>query len=171
MTNTTSLAILCKQCCWETVLDRLKDPDSCDIGGSDDIFDATPLIWACWFKGEKVAKRLLNFPDKCNIDHVDSFGGTALAWACYGGLEDVALLILDYCDPKMISLVPTKGTDQTAIVSAKINNMKRVLRKINHIIESMDIFEEDEEDKGNKTDSIAGRLGEIDDMGKIVLII
>lgn len=85
--------------------------DNCngyDFHKPDEQFDATALIWVCWYDNPSIALKLLEKPDMININHIDSFGGSALTWACNNQMVSVAMKIIDHCDPDLFTMVADK---------------------------------------------------------------
>jgi uncharacterized protein len=58
----------------------------------------TPLMWACVYQNEAMARRLLD--QGAHVQATDSKGWTALHWACsYEWMDGVALLLEQGADP------------------------------------------------------------------------
>jgi uncharacterized protein len=58
----------------------------------------TPLMWACVYQNEAMARRLL--AQGTHVQATDYLGRTALHWACaYGWMDGVALLLERGTDP------------------------------------------------------------------------
>ena len=88
----------------------------------------TALILAIRRKMEEVALKILDYPEKCNLDYIDKYGGTALLWAICKRMKEVALKILNY--PKKCNLDYIDQNGNTALIFAIKNKMKEVALRI-----------------------------------------
>jgi len=120
---------LCKLSKYTEVMNMLNTyPMNYRLDIPDKQFNATPLIWACWHSREGEALKFLEYPDRCNIDVIDSYNGTALMWACRHRMEKVALKLLNYADKCNLEIVNKFG--ETTLIVACVAGLKKVVQKI-----------------------------------------
>lgn len=107
-----------------------------------DSTESTALIYSLDFGLTKVANRILDFPDECDLYEVDNEMKTALMFCCINGYVKLALRILGYGAHKH-DLEVKDIYGYTALDYAKEKGLTKVIAKINEMYPDLESQKED----------------------------
>ena len=117
-----------------------------------DSTESTALIYSLDFGLTKVANRILDFPDECDLYEVDNEMKTALMFCCINGYVKLALRILGFGAHKH-DLEVKDIYGYTALDYAKEKGLTKVITKINEMYPDLESQKEDLDDSYEYTDN------------------
>lgn len=128
------LIIACEQQNQYMCTTLLSQPDWCNLDQQTYNTKLNSLMICCnsGITMQKIAKNILQYPNRCGLLQRDDKNNTCLILACDNLLEEIALFILNCCDLSVINAVNHKG--KSALDIARVNQMKLVVEKIQSLL-------------------------------------